>query len=76
MVLKLGCGLAVAVEWREAHQLPATCKEHLWSATLFTPIKQCFTAFVLNDSILTAKTFWRKSINHEDTNDLSQKSSS
>lgn len=43
MVLKLGSGLAVAVEWGEAHQLPSPRKEHLRSATFFSPpTEQCF----------------------------------
>lgn len=34
MVLQFGCGLAVALERRETHQLPTPGTEHLWSLGL------------------------------------------
>lgn len=58
MVLELGRGLAVAVEWGETHQLPAPGREHLWSViALFATADKLLSLFIPDRSILTAETF-------------------
>jgi hypothetical protein len=56
MVLKLGCGLAMAVERGETHQLPAPGREHLWSVIiallLFATANKLLSLFIPGSSIL------------------------
>jgi len=56
MVLELGRGLAVAVEWGETHQLPAPGREHLWSViALFATANKLLSLFMPDSSILTER---------------------